>query len=151
MQQFHDQERFLLMCHDPAGLDKLDTIIAERQDMTAGEFKAAYRLQYQEILTRKPTPARRAKVMAHILKSLKDLQIDDEFKQVFLCPLAADISLAIQFFRQGDVPLGDPLLRLGTLVSQIKAQMPAKDDTLDMIARQSLLNPGVAESRLRWI
>jgi len=139
------------MSHDPRGLAKLDDIMAARDEMTPGEFKEAYRTQYQAILTRRPTLARRARVLAQILKELSDLQTDEEFKRVFFEPLAADISLAIKFYRRGDVPLGDPLLRLGTLVSQIKAQMQDSDENLTMIARQSLLNPSVAEARLRWI
>jgi len=151
MQNFHDTEHYLLMSHDPRGLAKLDDIMAARDEMTPGEFKEAYRTQYQAILTRRPTLARRARVLAQILKELSDLQTDEEFKRVFFEPLAADISLAIKFYRRGDVPLGDPLLRLGTLVSQIKAQMQDSDENLTMIARQSLLNPSVAEARLRWI
>jgi hypothetical protein len=86
-----------------------------------------------------------------MLKALADIQADEEFKRVFLDPLVADTSLAIKFYRQGDVPLGDPLLRLGTLVSQMKGQMQDKDETLSLISRQSLLNPAVPEARLRWI
>ncbi len=151
VQKFHEQERYLLMCHDPAGLDILDGIMESSKDMTPGQFKIAYREQYQKILTRKPTRARRARVLAQMLKLLSDLETDQEFKRVFLDPLASDISLAIKFYRHGDVPLGDPLLRLGTLVSQIKAQMIDQGETLSLISKQSLLNPSVPEARLRWI
>ncbi len=151
MKQFHQQERYLLMCHDAKGLEKLDAVMDSRPEMTPSQFKAAYRTQYQEILAKKPTPTKRARVLAQMVKVLSDVPTDEEFKRVFLDPLVADISLAIKCYRGGDVPLGDPLLRLGTLVSQIKAQAQDGDETLSLIARQSLLNPGVPEARLRWI
>ncbi|MEN8006591.1 MAG: DUF523 and DUF1722 domain-containing protein [Candidatus Krumholzibacteriota bacterium] len=129
--EFQSREKFLLMAHSPAGLPKLDQLIARNRDYGPAAFRDAYIIAFMEVMALKATSAKHAKVLKCLAGYLRDHLSAAERKRVLA---------AIEDYRRQRAPLTVPVTLLGHYIDL--HEVPG-------LAHQTYLNPHPRELLLR--
>lgn len=125
--QFHEQEKLLLLSHDPEGCRSLGRIVAQIRQLTREEVKEQYQRQFMETLSVKVTPRRHCNVLQRMVGFFSD-SLSSEQRQEMLG--------VIEDFRHQLVPLVVPLTLLQHYVSRFKVAYLGRQSYLAPVPKQ---------------
>ena len=125
--RFHEQEKLLLLSHNPEGCRSLGRLVGQVRQLTREEVTEQYQRQFMETLSVKVTPRRHCNVL-HRMVGFFSESLSSEQRE--------EMMGVIEDFRQQLVPLVVPLTLMQHYVSRFKVAYLGRQSYLAPVPKQ---------------